>query len=522
MPVRKLKKLLGKEAGPILGRILAALDEPVAVLDADGELLFGKRRTSGQAAGVLLEIIQQGSAVGRVVGPTGSTWPTEILALIEYLLSRETERKDLAAEVLENYRELHLLYRLSEKLVASLEPAVIAGTMLNEVAPLVQVEGGIVLLKREEVDTLTVLASYGVPLRLKTGLPGPDHLVERVIQTGMAELLNEIPADPYFHDWEGRVISLVCAPLKTEKRTIGAVILAGGTTRQFSANDLKLLNTVAMQAAPALEIAHLHQLELQRARLERDLHTARQVQSSLLPSKMPELDGWRVSAYWQPAREVGGDFYEFIHLRNGRLALAVADVTDKGVPSALMMANTRSVLRAVAGISRHSKGLSPGKLLAQVNNLLCDDMPTNMFVTCLLVILDPATGRATFANAGHNLAFLRTATSVIELRARGVPLGLFPDMEYEDKEVIFSAGESLLMYSDGLIEAHNLMGEMFGTGRLRQLLAYTNGKGPLQGERLIQHLLTELSSFTGPNWEQEDDVTLVTLERCIKIPNGHG
>ena len=221
-----------------------------------------------------------------------------------------------------------------------------------------------------------------------------------------------------------------------------------------------------------------------------------------------------MSAHWQPAREVGGDFYEFIRFPDGKLCLAIADVTDKGVPAALMMANTRSVLRAVAGTARQHKLISPAKLLARVNNLLCEDMPVKMFVTCLLIILDPVTGHIRYANAGHNLAFLRKADDVVEMRATGVPLGLFEGWTYEDKDLDIELGDSILMYSDGLVEAHNTGGEMFGMGRLRRLLAYPQDGPPLHGDHLIRFLMAQLAGFTGPAWEQEDDVTLVTLERC--------
>jgi hypothetical protein len=159
-----------------------------------------------------------------------------------------------------------------------------------------------------------------------------------VFQTGVTEISNELAAKEYFQGMESRTISLLCAPLKTEKRNLGVILFFSDGSRQFTANDLKLVNAVAMQTAPAIEIARFHQVELEKAVMERDLQTARQVQSALLPDKMPVLQGWRVSAHWQPARAVGGDFYEFIRFPGGGLGLAIADVTDKGVPAALVMA----------------------------------------------------------------------------------------------------------------------------------------------------------------------------------------
>jgi serine phosphatase RsbU (regulator of sigma subunit) len=173
------------------------------------------------------------------------------------------------------------------------------------------------------------------------------------------------------------------------------------------------------------------------------------------------------------------------------------------VPAALVMATARSILRAA------SQGdPQPGPLLARVNDLLCPDTPPNMFVTCLYVLLEPSSGRLRFANAGHPLPFLNASGRTSELRATGMPLGLLPGMPYEEKESLLEPGSMLLLYSDGLVEAHNAAGEMFGTPRLRELLV-----GRAEGMELIPYLLGQLAEHTGPTWEQEDDITLLTLAR---------
>jgi serine phosphatase RsbU (regulator of sigma subunit) len=206
---------------------------------------------------------------------------------------------------------------------------------------------------------------------------------------------------------------------------------------------------------------------------------------------------------------MSGDFYDFLPLPDGRLGLVIGDVTGKGVPAALVMATTRSVLRAAT-----VRLASPGEMLEQANNLLYPDIPANMFATCLYMILDPATGCLQFANAGHNLPVLQTGQGVVELRATGMPLGLMPGMKYDQKEVQLTPGCRLLMYSDGLVEAHNFQSEMFGIPRLLELMAKEMRvpNGSSSGAALIELLETSLGDFTGPGWEQEDDVTLVTLD----------
>jgi hypothetical protein len=218
----------------------------------------------------------------------------------------------------------------------------------------------------------------------------------------------------------------------------------------------------------------------------------------------PALEGWDISPNYRPAREVGGDFYDFLELEDGRLGLVVGDATGKGVPAALVMSTTCGMLRAVTQASDYS----PGEVLQRVNEALATRIPANMFVTCFYGVLDPKSGSFAYANAGHDLPYVRRGGDAEELMARGMPLGLMPGMTYEEKERVLEAGEAALFYSDGLVEAHNPEGEMFGFPRLQTLVAEH-----AQGEPLVDYLMEELYSFTGEGWEQEDDITLVTLQR---------
>src|SRR5215207_1519824 len=247
----------------------------------------------------------------------------------------------------------------------------------------------------------------------------------------------------------------------------------------------------------------------ERERIEQELRVARLIQQTLLPKSAPDLEDYQIAAYYQPAREVGGDFYDFFELGDGRLGLVVGDASDKGMPAALVMASTRSVLRAVA----QRVGIVPGEVLAEANEILYPDIPPNMFVTCFYAILDPESGRLLYANAGHDLPYLRRESGADELRARGMPLGLMPSMSYEEKEIVLTGGEAAFFYTDGLVEAHNPQGEMFGFPRLRALVA-EHGEQRSLGDFLLE----ELHSFTGDEWEQEDDITLLTL-RCSAPPS---
>jgi predicted ester cyclase len=250
----------------------------------------------------------------------------------------------------------------------------------------------------------------------------------------------------------------------------------------------------------------MEQERIERERFEQELLVARPIQQASLPREVPILEGWKISPRYQPAREVGGDFYDFHPLPEGRLGLVLGDATGKGVPAALVMSTTCGMLRLAAQALDSS---SPGEVLEQVNEALLARIPSNMFVTCFYATLDSKSGRLSYANAGHDLPYVRRGGGdAEELRARGMPLGLMPGMSYEEKEIELDVGEAVLFYTDGLVEAHDPKGEMFGFPRLRALVADHGEEGSLGN-----FLLEELYSFTREGWEQEDDITLVMLQR---------
>ena len=253
----------------------------------------------------------------------------------------------------------------------------------------------------------------------------------------------------------------------------------------------------------------LAQERIERERIEQELRVARRIQQASLPKETPTLAGWQVSPFYQTAREVGGDFYDFFELEDGRVGVVVGDATGKGIPAALLAEATSNMLRAVA---QALDSTSPGKVLERVNETLLARIPPNMFVTCFYAILEPESGRLTYANAGHDLPYLHRNGDAEELRARGMPLGLMPGRGYEEKKTILEAGERALFYSDGLVEAHDPKGEMFGFPRLRALIAEHAEEGSI-GDFLME----ELYSFVGEGWEQEDDITLLTLRRSSSL-----
>jgi serine phosphatase RsbU (regulator of sigma subunit)/ketosteroid isomerase-like protein len=253
----------------------------------------------------------------------------------------------------------------------------------------------------------------------------------------------------------------------------------------------------------------LEQERIERERVEQELRVARSIQHASLPKEVPQLEGWQISPFYKPAREVGGDFYDFHLLSEERLGVVVGDATGKGVPAALVMSTTCGMLQLAA---RALDSSSPAEVLAQVNETLFARIPSNMFVTCFYAILDPNSGNLSYANAGHDLPYLWRGGDAKELRARGMPLGLMPGMSYEEKEIVLEPRDNVLLYSDGLVEAHDPKGEMVGFPRLRALVAEQGEEGSL-GDLCLE----KLYSFVGEGWEQEDDITLLTLRRSPSL-----
>jgi len=343
---------------------------------------------------------------------------------------------------------------------------------------------------------------------------GPDDPIVAHLEAAAAPVaLDELDVASPARDALAAAGMRLVVPLVSQARLVGLLGLGPRRSdRDYAGDDRKLLQDLAERAAPALRVAQLvRQLvrqqaaELQaRERIEQELQVAQLIQRQFLPRELPELSGWHVATYYQPAKAVGGDFFDFIELPDGLIGLVCGDVAGKGVPAALVMATTHSILRGDAPQSR-----SPGKVLERANNLLHQDIPPQMFVTCLYGVLDPATGRLRYANAGHNPPYVHTGDGVVELRATGMPLGAMPDMTYEEKEATLAPGDTLLLHSDGLVEAHDRERRMFGFPRLTELMHECSG-----GPELIELLLGELDGFTGPDWEQEDDITLVAVQRA--------
>jgi serine phosphatase RsbU (regulator of sigma subunit)/anti-sigma regulatory factor (Ser/Thr protein kinase) len=297
-------------------------------------------------------------------------------------------------------------------------------------------------------------------------------------------------------------------PLVCLGEFIGVIALVTSRTApEITAEQAALLEEIAGLAASALCAARLTQQiyasELAWQTNAEELRVAEIIQRSLLPASLPAIDGWRLDAYYKPARVVGGDLYDFIPLPGDLLGIVLGDASDKSVPAALVMATVRTLIRAAA-----QRVVLPGQVLAQANDDLCSQIPAGMFVTCFFAILDTSSGRLRFANAGHCVPYVRSGDGITELRASGWPLGMLPGKIYDEGEIRLAPGSTVICFSDGLTETHDPAGEMFGEDRVRETLGALDHSTPLMPALLAAH-----QSFAGPEWNQEDDLTLVSLTR---------
>lgn len=279
-----------------------------------------------------------------------------------------------------------------------------------------------------------------------------------------------------------------------------------GKRPAFTESDCQLLELFASQAAIVIENADLIQMRVRQGQLEMELQNARRVQQQLIPSEPPHLRGYQIASLWYPAKEVSGDYFDFIPMDGGRVGFVIADVSGKGLDSALFMANTRATLRASA-----ASGDEPAAMISRANNTLSEDSPAGMFVTVFLGIVDPKSGVCTYVNAGHNppLVWRARTRQFEELLIGNRALGITFGYVYDAHALTLEHGDLLLLYTDGVTEATDAAGALFGMERLERVIREWAGGTALQAIRLID---AHVRAFTGA-YPQSDDITVVALRR---------
>ena len=304
---------------------------------------------------------------------------------------------------------------------------------------------------------------------------------------------------------KGGLMFHASVPVALNDQVIGVMNFAAEEWQLLSASDLQFLTVGAKQLGSALERAHLYdRLRIEQDRLELELDLARKMQISLFPKEPPVIAGYSMAAFWQPARETSGDYYNVFKLPGGLWGVIVADVCGKGAPAALRMAMAHSLIR-----ERVENETSPAALLTQVNQALCNQDMDMQFVTSIYGILDPENGTLKYAIAGHPPPFLREASGEVKkLAGRGIALGIKPDAHYEDLSVTLAPGDSLVAFTDGVTDANSPSNEMYDLAQLKKAI----GAAPAQAEALLNHLHNTLVDWIKetPNY---DDITLLAIAR---------
>jgi len=313
---------------------------------------------------------------------------------------------------------------------------------------------------------------------------------------------------------------LIGFPLSVKGEVLGVLIAKDrSSSTAFRERRLEIISGVAQQIAMAIQNERLKEEMVERERMDREFQLAREIQQTFLPSYMPRYSGWELDARWQTARTVGGDFYDIFRVGDQKIGLVIADVSDKGMPAALYMTVTRTLIRSDA-----RNTLSPAELLGRVNNMLVVDAQNGMYVTAIYAILDLESGVLTYANAGHNQPLLMNGDNgkVKRLEKGGMAMAVLEDNQYREHQLIIKPGDALIFYTDGVTEQFSPDGEMFGEDRLLGVLESLNGQSIQTLFDNLQRILTEFRGGDSPS----DDVTLLALRRLqadeepIDVENG--
>jgi sigma-B regulation protein RsbU (phosphoserine phosphatase) len=411
---------------------------------------------------------------------------------------------------------LALLYQLSQTFNSSLDLDEVLNKVMDEVIAATHAERGFVMLiEADEKPVFRVARGLDQTTINQPQFQVSRSITERVAMEGQPVLTSDAQTDERFNIRQSILFlglrSILCVPLSLKGRTIGVIYVDNRLQAGiFTQADLRLLSAIGSSAAIAIENARLYQLAVEKGRLEQELLTARRVQMGLLPRQLPSIPGWEFVIRWKPARQVGGDYYDFIYTEDGQLGLVIADVTDKGMPAALFMAFTRSIIHA-----NLDHAIDPAAGITRANRLICQESENGLFVTLFYGLLNPQTGQIVYVNAGHNPPILVTSPregrscQVAWLPGTGMPLGVEEDNLYTQNVVQLKSGDFIVLYTDGITEAIDADKNQFGMERLQQVLLDNQG---LTSDEIVVALEKAIDQFTG-DLAPFDDITVLIARR---------
>ncbi len=418
-------------------------------------------------------------------------------ALDNALLYEETERRSLEKEV---------LLEISRTLSAPLDLDEVLEAIFRSLRQVVRYDAAAIYLVSRSSQRLELVRDAGYPegsdeaFRLSVG----EGIVGWVAKTGEAVIVPDVRRDRRYVSARASTRSELAAPLVLEGRTIGVFNLESDREDAYHGGHLEMLAVFAAQAAVSIERTRLTRELLDRRRLEKELAIAREIQASFLPKRAPEVPGFDLAGATQPHDEVGGDYFDFIRVSDTRLGIAIADVSGKGIPAALIMAGFRMSL-----LAEIRNEFTMRAVMRKVNSLLYESTERDRFVTLFYGVLDWKNRSLSFSNAGHNPPLLLRADGRVQyLLEGGVALGVLPDARYEERPLALQPGDVLLLYTDGVSEAESPTGEQYGTRRLEQCLKrVADGSA----HEILKGVVDEVTAYAGEHG-MNDDLTLVVVK----------
>lgn len=405
---------------------------------------------------------------------------------------------------------LKTLYHITMTMNSSLNFDEALANVIDAMMQATKAERGVLMGFDEDTKELRLLGAHGITgEKLQQEEAYSTTIVNQVVSTRQPLLTNNAMFDNRIVPGQSIIMrglrAILCAPMLIQDRLVGVVYVdTSMRTGNFNEADRDLLSAIANQAGITLENARLYGVAVEKGRLEHELNLARDIQQGLLPRRVPTVPGYQVQAVWQSAREMAGDFYDFFALNDDTFGVVMADVSDKGAPSALFMAVARSMIRSHA-----YSGMTPFETLARTNDLILEDAESGMFVTVYHSLFRKG-GDSIHINAGHNPPLLyRASTGEASYMPRGGrAIGWFADNPLHETSLQLEAGDILVYYTDGLTDAENPRGENFGETRLSQAVMEIF-KGT--ADEILEHILRSVEAF-GEGVPPFDDLTLMVVK----------
>jgi len=461
----------------------------------------------------------------NVAAPSWDAFTPRSLALLTnvgHQMGTALERAQLYDAMQEQrIHEQAALLDISQQLLSRRDLDDLMLYIVEEVRTRLSAEACAVLLTGPDPDYLYFRAASGWksdPVGNGYRVPADDSTGSgRVMRNQQVMLVEDVEAqDPplWSSDWLDRegFKAAAMVPLIANDVAIGALVIDSRTRRRFSEVEVRFLRLMANTAALAIEKARLHHQELQRQRIEEELEVSRSIQMSMLPAEPPRVDGWQFAAYFEAARQVGGDFYDLFPLPGepGRLAVVIADVSDKGVPAALFMTLSRTTIRNIA-----LRGRAPAEVLSWANRYIQEDSQADMFLSAFYAELNTNNGQLTYANAGHNPPFLwrKAESRFYRLPPSSPILGVLPDLDVTVSTMHLEVGDVLILYTDGISEAMNPDFDEFGIPRFEESMRKLLVEHPDMNMADFRTAIADsVHDFAG-DMVQSDDITLLVIKR---------